>query len=78
VLNTVYVFGLPKDYPETFRTKIAALTPEQVKAGANALFGSSTVVVIVGDWPKVKAQMSGYQNITFLDSSGKPIAEPGA
>ena len=23
-LNNVYVFGLPKDYPETFRAKIAA------------------------------------------------------
>ena len=39
-LNSVYVFDLPKDYPETFRAKIAAITPEQVKAGANALFGS--------------------------------------
>ena len=32
-LNNVYVFGLPKDYPETFRAKIAAVTPEQVKSG---------------------------------------------
>src|SRR5581483_12157135 len=32
VLNTVYVFGLPKDYPETFRAKVAAVTPEQVKS----------------------------------------------
>ena len=31
-LNNVYVFGLPKDYPETFRAKIAAVTPEQVKS----------------------------------------------
>lgn len=79
LLNSVYVFGLPKDYPETFRAKIAALTPEQVKEGANRLFGSAdTVVVIVGDWPRVKQQLSGFNNITFLDLSGKQISEPGA
>ena len=27
VLNDVYVFGLPKDYPETYRSRIAAVTP---------------------------------------------------
>ena len=32
-LNNVYVFGLPKDYPETFRAKVAAVTPAQVKSG---------------------------------------------
>ena len=79
LLNTVYAFGLPKDYPETFRGKIAALTPAQVKEGADALFGSAaSIVVIVGDWPKVKAQLADYKNITFLDLSGRPIAEPGA
>jgi zinc protease len=78
-LNSVYVFGLPRDYPETFRAKIAAITPQQVKAGANALFGSGggSVVVIVGDWSKVKDQLAAYKDITFLDISGKQIAAPG-
>jgi len=79
LLNNVYVFGLPKDYPETYRARIAALTPEQVKEGANVLFGSaSSVVVIVGDWPKVKDQLKELNNITFLDLSGRKTAEPGA
>jgi zinc protease len=79
VLNLVYVFGLPKDYPETFRAKIAAITPEQVKAGANELFGSGggMVVVVVGDWGKVKDQLADYKDITFLDISGKKTAAPG-
>jgi zinc protease len=79
VLNSVYVFGLPKDYPETFRAKIAAITPEQVKAGANELFGSGSgmVVVVVGDWSKVKDQLAAYKDITFLDISGKKTAAPG-
>ena len=37
VLNTVYVFGLAKDYPETFRSRIAAVTPAQVKSAAATL-----------------------------------------
>ncbi len=77
VLNTVYVFGLPKDYPETYRAKITAITPDQVKAGAAELFGSGSVVVIVGDWTKVKDQLAGYKDITFLDISGKPTTAPG-
>ena len=36
-LNNVYVFNLPKDYPETFRSTIAELTPVRVKAGAKLL-----------------------------------------
>jgi predicted Zn-dependent peptidase len=76
-LNNVYVFGLPKDYPETFSAKVAAITPDQVKAGAATLLGSeNSVVVIVGDWTKVKDQLADYKNITFLDTDGKTIAAP--
>jgi predicted Zn-dependent peptidase len=77
VLNTVYVFGLPKDYPEIYRAKIAALTPEQVKGGASTLLGSQdSVVVVVGDYAKVKDQLSAYKDITFLDTDGRPIPAP--
>ena len=76
-LNNVYVFGLPKDYPETFRAKIAAVTPAQVKSASATLFGSdNSVIAIVGDWAKVKDQLAAYTNITFLDTDGKTIAPP--
>jgi zinc protease len=76
-LNNVYVFGLPKDYPETFTAKVAAITPEQVKAGATTLLGSeNSVIAIVGDWVKVKDQLAAYKDITFLDTDGKKIAAP--
>ena len=76
-LNNVYVFGLPKDYPETFRAKIATVTPEQVKSASATLFGSdNSVIAIVGDWAKVKDQLAAYKNITFLDTDGKTIAPP--
>jgi zinc protease len=76
-LNNVYIFGLPKDYPETFRARIAAVTPEQVKRAAATLFGSdNSVIAIVGDWAKVKDQLTAYKDITFLDTNGKTIAAP--
>jgi len=76
-LNNVYVFGLPKDYPETFSAKIAAVMPEQVKAGASTLLGSeNSVIAIVGDYGKVKDQLSAFKDITFLDTDGKKIAPP--
>jgi zinc protease len=77
LLNNVYVFGLPKDYPETYRAKIDGLTPEQVKSGAATLLASdNSVIAIVGDWAKVKDQLAGYKDITFVDIDGKPIAQP--
>jgi predicted Zn-dependent peptidase len=76
-LNNVYVFGLPKDYPETFRAKIAAVTPSQVKGAASALLGSDqSVIAIVGDYAKVKDQLASYKDIVFLDTDGKVIPPP--
>jgi predicted Zn-dependent peptidase len=77
VLNTVYVFGLPKDYPETFRSRIAAVTPEQVKGAAAILLGSeNSVIAIVGDYAKVKDQLAAFKDITFLDTDGKKTSPP--
>ena len=77
-LNNVYVFGLPKDYPETFRAKIAAVTAEQVKSAAGTLLASQdSVIAIVGDYAKVKDQLGAFKTITFLDIDGKPIPPPG-
>jgi predicted Zn-dependent peptidase len=78
VLNSVYVFGLPKDYPETFRARIAAVTADQVKSAAATLLGSQdSVIAIVGDYAKVKDQLAGFANITFFDTNGKPTPRPG-
>jgi predicted Zn-dependent peptidase len=77
-LNNVYVFGLPKDYPETFRSKIAGVTPAQVKSGASTVLGSeNSVIAIVGDWAKVKDQLAAYKDITFIDADGKVVPPPG-
>ena len=76
-LNSVYVFGLPKDYPETFVAKISAVTPDQVKSAAATLLGSeNSVIAIVGDYAKVKDQLTGFKDITFVDIEGKKTSPP--
>ncbi len=76
-LNTMYAFGLPKDYPETFQKTVTALNAEAVKTGAQMLLGSEhSVIVIVGDYAKVKDQLTGLGEIAFVDINGKPIPAP--
>jgi zinc protease len=77
VLNTVYVFGLPADYPETYRAKVAAVTPEQIKTAAATLLGSdNSVIVVVGDYPAVKEQLAQFGTITFVDAEGRKTTPP--
>jgi zinc protease len=76
-INTVNTFGLARDYPETFQRQISQPSAEAIKTGAEMLLGSQdSVVVVVGDYTKVKDQLSGFTNITFLDLAGKPVPEP--
>jgi zinc protease len=76
-LNTIYSFGLPKDYPETFQKNISSLSSEAVKTAAQMLLGSeNSVIVIVGDYAKVKDQLGAFQNISFVDIHAKPIPPP--
>jgi zinc protease len=76
-LNTMYSFGLPKDYPETFQKTVAGLSTEAVKTGAQMLLGSEdSVIVVVGDWAQVKDQLNGFANISFVDVNGNRIEPP--
>jgi zinc protease len=76
-LSTMYTFGLPADYPETFQKRVTGLSVEAVKTGANMLLGGAdSVVVVVGDYTKVKDQLTGFTDIRFVDLTGKPIAAP--
>ena len=76
-LSTMSTYELPKDYPETFQRQISQPSAEAVKTGAQMLLGSEdSVVVVVGDYTKVKDQLGAFTNIKFFDLSGKPIPEP--
>jgi len=76
-LNNVYIFGLPKDYAETFGAKITAVSADQLKSASSTLLGSqNAIITIVGDWTKVKDQLTAFKDVTFLDTDGKTIAAP--
>jgi zinc protease len=76
-LNNVYIFGLPKDYAETFGAKITAVSADQLKTASGTLLGSqSSLIAIVGDWAKVKDQLAAFKDVTFLDTDGKVISAP--
>ncbi len=76
-LNTVNTNGLPADYPESFQRQISQPSAEMVTTGAQMLLGSDdSLVVVVGDYPQVKDQLTGFSNITFLDLQGNRIPEP--
>lgn len=76
-LTTMTTYNLPKDYPETFQRQISQPSAEAIKTGAQMLLGSEdSVVTIVGDYTKVKDQLTGFTNIKFFDLNGKPIREP--
>jgi zinc protease len=76
-LNTMYSFGLPQDYPETFQKTVSSLSTEAVKTGAQMLLGSEdSVIVVVGDYAQVKDQLTGFENISFVDVNGNPIKAP--
>ena len=76
-LNTVNTFELPKDYLETFQRQISQPSGEAIRTGAQMLLGSQdSVVVIVGDYTKVKDQLGAFTNIRFFDLNGNPIPEP--
>jgi predicted Zn-dependent peptidase len=76
-LSTMTTYDLPKDYPETFQQRISQPSAEAIKTGAQMLLGSEdSVVTVVGDYTKVKDQLTGFTNIKFFDLNGKPIPEP--
>ncbi len=76
-LTTVNIYGLPSDYPETFQAKMTALAPEAVVTGARMLLGAEdSLVVVVGDYTKVKDQLAGFADIAIVDVSGQPIPAP--
>ena len=76
-LNTMYSFGLPQDYPETFQKTVSSFSTEAVKTGAQMLLGSEdSVIVVVGDYAQVKDQLTGFENISFVDINGNPIKAP--
>jgi zinc protease len=71
-INTVYLYGLPRDFIETFGQKVDALTTADVGRAAARFFDTyRCAVVVVGDYEKVKDQVTPFGDVTVYDVEGK-------
>ena len=73
-INTVYTYGLSKSFIDDFRPKIEALTAADIQKAAARYFDTyHAAVVIVGDWDKVKDQVTPFGDVTIYDVEGNVV-----
>jgi len=73
-INTVYTYGLSKTFIDDFRPKIEALTTADIQRAAAKYFDTyHAAIVIVGDWEKVKDQVTPFGEVTMYDSDGNVV-----
>lgn len=69
-LNTMNTLGLPKDYLETYTTRVRSVEPDQVLAAAKKYMapGQATVVV-VGDASKIAEALKKFGDVTITKAN---------
>ena len=69
------LLGLPADAIETYRSRVAALTPASVQQVLREQINpSKLVLVIVGDATLIRDQLQGLGPINVVDVDGNPIS----
>ena len=75
-INTLYTYDLAKTFISDFRPKIEALTTADIQKAAARYFDTyHAAVVIVGDWDKVKDQVTPFGEVTIFDADGNVIKQ---
>ena len=75
-INTVYTFDLDKNFINDFRPKIEALTTADIQKAAAKYYDTyRAAIVIVGDWEKVKDQVTPFGDVTMYDAEGNVITK---
>lgn len=75
-INTVYTYGLDKSFINDFRPKIEALTTADIQKAAAKYFDTyHAAIVIVGDWDKVKDQVTPFGDVTIYDADGNVVTK---
>ena len=73
-INTVYTYDLSKDFITDFRPKIESLTPADIQRVSAKYFDTyHAAIVIVGDYEKVKDQVTPFGDVTLFDAEGNTI-----
>ncbi|MBA3852885.1 MAG: hypothetical protein C0503_00630 [Gemmatimonas sp.] len=69
------LLGLPNDYVQTYRQRLAALTPQQVQAAARAgMRADAALIVVVGDGLALRDRLAAIAPVTLVDVDGNPMA----
>jgi zinc protease len=75
-IDTIYTYGLEKSFIDDFRPKIEALTAADIQRAAARYFDTyRAAVVIVGDWEKVKDQVTPFGDVTMYDAEGNVVTK---
>ena len=75
-INTIYTFDLDKSFINDFRPKIEGLTTADIQRVAAKYFDSyRAAIVIVGDWDKVKDQVTPFGDVTIYDAEGNLLTK---
>jgi zinc protease len=75
-INSIYTYDLDKTFITDFRPKISALTTADIQRVAAKYFDTyHAAVVIVGDWDKVKDQVTPFGDVTIYDADGNVITK---
>ena len=73
-INTIYIYDLDKNFINDFRPKIDAVTTADIQRAAAKYFDTyRAAIVIVGDWDKVKDQVTPFGDVTIFDAEGNVI-----
>lgn len=74
-INTIYTYDLDKNFINDFRPKIEGLTTADIQRVAAKYFDTyHAAIVIVGDWDKVKDQVTPFGDVTIYDAEGNVVA----
>lgn len=75
-IATIYTYDLDKNFINDFRPKIQALTTADIQRAAAKYFDTyRAAIVIVGDWDKVKDQVTPFGEVTIYDSEGNVVTK---
>src|SRR5690242_4731816 len=75
-INSVYTYDLDKSFINDFRPRIEALTTGDIQRAAAKYFDTyRAAIVIVGDWDKVKDQVTPFGEVTIYDAEGNVVSK---
>jgi len=73
-VTTARLLGLPRDYVQTYRQKLAAATPSGARAAAkDGIKRDAALIVVVGDGAKIYEKLKGIAPVKIVSVDGEPM-----